>query len=187
MIFIILKILIVFTTILSGYLLSIKNTSGKFLVNYPIAIAPVLLCYTLVEGLRYGRGTDYFTYVGMFGGIREQFIEPLFDYFSRFLNSIGAHFTIGFLLSSLLLIFSGCFLIKRFRFTALFALPLFYLTTIEQSANLVRMYFAFSFIFMALAMLIDHKKRLMYLFLALAFFSHFSTIFLVFFIFSWEI
>ncbi len=177
MIFFILKSLVVLAAILSGFLLSKNNASGNYQIKYTIATFPVILIYTLVEGLRYGRGTDYLSYAEIFSGVRNQFVEPLFDYFSVFLQSIGAHFSMGFLLSSLLLIFSGCFLIRRFRFAALFALPLFYLVTIEQSSNLVRMYFAFSFIFFALAYLIDRKKYLMYFFLTLAFFSHFSTIF----------
>ncbi len=186
MIYYILKFLIVVSSVTSGYLLSKRNANGEYFVKFPLAILNILITFTFIQGLRYGRGSDYPSYADLFVGIKDQFYEPIFSLFSSFLVLINAHFSVGFILSSFFLIFSGCFLIKRFRFAAVFSIPLFYLSMMEQSENLVRMYFAFSFIFIALAYLMDNVRVKSYIFLMLAFLTHFSVLPLIVFILIFE-
>lgn len=165
--------------VLSGYNASKRTANGNYYYPYWFAVMPVIVVYTLVEGLRYGRAADYFTYLDAFTGLDVLYSEPLFLLFTDAINYLNAPFYFGFLISSFLLIFSGCFLVKRIRFIALYAIPLFYLATIVQSENLVRMYFAFSLFFISIAFLLDRKPKKLYLYLCLAFLTHYSIIFLI--------
>lgn len=177
-----LKFFTILALIVSGFMLqkrSIKS-SGTTIYFYPFywSVFPVLIVYSLVEGLRYGRSTDYFSYHDAFIGLRFIDFEPLFGVFVNLLNITNAPFYLGFVICSFILILSGCLLIKEIRFTGLFALPLFYLDTIVQSSNLVRMYFAMSFIFLALKYLMQSKNKKVITFCVLAFLTHYSTLIL---------
>lgn len=178
----VLKFSTILALIVSGFMLqkrSIKSIDAA-IYFYPFywAVLPVLIIYTLVEGLRYGRGADYFGYYNSFIGNKNTNYELVFQLFTNILNAINAPFYLGFLISSLLLILSGCLLIREVRFIGLFALPLFYLDTIAQSSNLVRMYVAMSFIFLALKYLMQNKNKKVITFCVLAFLTHYSSLIL---------
>ena len=102
----VLKLLLFISMVLSGYNASKRTANGNYYYPYWFAVMPVIVSYTLVEGLRYGRAADYFSYLNAFSGINISFTEPLFLIFSYALNYINAPFY-GFLISSFLLIFSG--------------------------------------------------------------------------------
>lgn len=175
-----LKFSTILALIVSGFMLqkrSIKS-SGALIYFYPFywTVLPVLIVYTLVEGLRYGRGADYFSYHDAFIGLKFTEFEPLFALFVKFLNITNAPFYLGFVICSFVLILSGCLLIKEIRFAGLFALPLFYLDTIAQSSNLVRMYVAMGFILLGLKYLIQKKNNRVIIFLGFAFLTHYSSI-----------
>ena len=140
------------------------------------SIFPVLIVYSLVEGLRYGRAMDYFSYHDAFIGLKFPDFEPLFAWFVNLLNITNSPFYLGFVICSFMLILSGCLLIKEIRFAGLFALPLFYLDTIAQSSNLVRMYFSMGFIFLALKYLMQNKNNRVIIFLGFAFLTHYSSL-----------
>ena len=178
-VFIALKLLLLISLVLSGYNLSKRTTKGKYYYPYWITVMPVIVTYTLVEGLRYARATDYFSYFNSFLGLIYIDFEPVFALFVYVLSTLNAPFYSGFLFCSFFLIYTGGLLIKEFRFVGLFALPLFYLDTIVQSSNLVRMYVALSFVFLALRYLLQNKSYKVILFFVLAFFTHYSTIVLV--------
>ncbi|MEC9302825.1 MAG: EpsG family protein [Bacteroidota bacterium] len=177
-----LKFILVISTIIGGYRLQKKvvKTNGNIVYKYPFlwSVFSVLIVYTFVEGLRYARAADYFTYYNAFTGDKNVFFEPVFLLLTNILAYLNAPFYIGFLTCSFLLIFSGCLLIKEVRFAGLFAIPLFYLDTIGQSSNLVRMYLSLSFVLIALRYLIQKKTYKVIIFLVLAFFSHYSSIIL---------
>lgn len=177
----ILKFLLVITLFSSGYLLSKRFATNSdikvYYYPYLFAIFPVLLAYTFVEGLRYGRAADYFSYKFAFTGKLDFNFEPLFQIFCEFLSFSGAPYYTGFLICSFFLIFSGTQLTKEFRFASLFLLPLFYLDTIVQSSNLVRMYVAISFQFLAYKFMMKKENIKSILLFVLAGISHYSVIF----------
>lgn len=175
-----LKFLTILALIVSGFMLQKRSIkpSGTTIYFYPFywSIFPVLIVYTLVEGLRYGRAADYFSYRDAFIGLKFPDFEPLFAWFVNLLNITNSPFYLGFVICSFMLILSGCLLIKEIRFTGLFALPLFYLDTIAQSSNLVRMYFSMGFIFLALKYLMQNKNNRVIIFLGFAFLTHYSSL-----------
>lgn len=181
-VYILLKFFIILALVVSGLMLQKRsiNSSGTSIYFYPFywAVLPGCIVYTIVEGLRYGRATDYFSYHDTFIGLRNVNYEPLFGVFVKLLNITNAPFYLGFVICSFVLILSGCLLIKEIRFAGLLALPLFYLDTISQSSNLVRMYVALSLILLALKYLIQNRNNRVFIFLGLAFFTHYSSIIL---------
>lgn len=180
-IFIILKTVLLFSLFISGFLISKKNQNlkGEYFYPYHFAIFPSVIVYSCVEGLRYARGADYFSYLNSFVGLVEFNYEPIFNFFVNFISYANFPFYFGFLFCSFFLIISACFLIKEFRYAAFFMLPLFYLDTIVQSTNLVRMYFAFSLVLIAMKFLINDDFKKFFLFFIAAFFSHYSSIVLL--------
>jgi hypothetical protein len=175
--YIILKTALVITLLICGYRMSkIKNSAYYY--PYYLTVFPILIVYSCVEGLRYGRATDYFGYYNDFIGLTANTYEPIFQLFVNLLKYINAPFYIGFVMCSFLLIFSGCLFIKEYRFAAFFTLPIFYLDTIVQSSNLIRMYFALSIILIACKFLIQNKNYLFIFFVVIAFLTHYSSIIL---------
>jgi len=186
-VYILLKFFIILSLVFSGLMLQKRRVSsfGTTYYRYPfyLAVFPVCIVYTIVEGLRYGRAADYFSYHDTFIGLRYIDYEPLFAVFVKLLNIIDAPFYLGFLICSFVLILCGGLLIKEIRFLGLFVLPLFYLDTISQSSNLVRMYVALSLILLALKYLIQNRNNRVIIYLCLAFLTHYSSIILFPFIF----
>jgi hypothetical protein len=177
----ILKILLILSTFACGKMLAKHKTIlGKNKYHYPFVLSTLLvvIIYTLTEGLRYGRGTDYFGYYNYFLK-GSNGTAPIFDLFTNFHAFANLPFYYGFLFSSFLLIYLGLKLIHHYRFAAFFILPLFYLETIVQSSNLVRMYVSFSFVFMSLNYLIKKNNLKFILFFLVAFLIHYSCIVLL--------
>ena len=177
----ILKILLILSTFACGKMLAkhkIILGRNKYHYSFGLSTLLVVIIYTLTEGLRYGRGTDYFGYYNYFlKGANGT--APIFDLFSNFHAFANFPFYFGFLFSSFLLIYLGLKLIYHYRFAAFFILPLFYLETIVQSSNLLRMFVSFSFVFMSLSYIIKKNNLMFILFFLVAFLIHYSCLILL--------
>jgi hypothetical protein len=171
--FYILRFLLILALFLSGYLLS-KKKSSDYKFSFNLAIFPILFCYTFIEGLRYNRGTDYISYKQSFISSVKTNYEPIFNFIIYIFNLLNFHYSIYFVLFSFILIYSCCFILNEIRFISLFALPLFFLTTIVQSENLVRMYLSISFLLLGISFLLKNNIYITFLFFILAFFTHYS-------------
>ena len=146
-VYFILRFLLVLSLVISGYNIQKKTLSGKFKYPYWFAASLSLIVYSLVEGLRYGRATDYFSYKEYFENafiFKDVDIEILFMFFCRSVQFLNIPYYISFTFFSFLLLYSSFNLLKQHREGALWAVPLFFLATIGQSENLLRHYAAFS-------------------------------------------
>lgn len=154
---------------------------------WAVASFPII-AYTIIEGFRYGRGSDYLYYKQLATKLtieNQLAVEPLFYAFNKKIIELQIPYYFAFLFYSFLLIYSCAILLRKRREIAFFALPLFYLATITQSENLVRQFVAFSLILIAINYLLKDKYIIFLVFLISAYFIHHSSIvflpFLIFF------
>ena len=179
LVFFVLKSILLFFLVFSGYFISIKNKNGKYKYPYWWAASFPLIIYSLVEGLRYGRGADYLSTKSLIVNAFRQdvsSIEPLFLSFNKFLNYLNIPYPFAFMMYSFLLMGSCLLLIRNRRAIAGWALPLFYLATIGQSENLVRQFAAFSFILLGIKFMLENERSKFLFFIICAFFTHYSSI-----------
>lgn len=144
----ILTIFLFFSLAILGYQLS-KRKHLKM-----IHFTPVILIYTLIEGLRYGRGIDYDTYYGVFTDIVKydkyiQGTEPIFLWLCKIIGMIGLNYQCLILICSFVLILSGCYILKEHKEVLTFSLPLFAYTCLIAE-TVFRFYLGFSFILVAI-------------------------------------
>jgi hypothetical protein len=143
-IFVFLRIILFIVLLATGYAIfqKRKNNSATYWKNSMIA----LIAYSLIEGLRYMRGTDYILYKEWYEGLEKRELEPAFDLLNSVLNFMGMPYTVAFFVYSFLTIFCAFVLLKQHKEIAFFAVPLVFLATIVQSENLIRQILAFSII-----------------------------------------
>lgn len=180
-IYFILRFFLVISLFISGYNIQKKGLSGRFKYPYWNAASLCLIVYSLVEGLRYGRATDYFSYKKYFENplsIKYDHLEFLFLFFCRSVQDFSVPYFISFLFFSFLLVYSILTLLKQHRKVAFWALPLFFLETFIQSENLLRQYAAFSLFILFIYFFNNKKKYVAFLLILSAFFTHYSIIIL---------
>lgn len=62
-VFVSLRIILLLTFFLCAKRVCVITGHGQFKYNYLQSILPAVIVYTLVEGLKYGRGADYSNYL----------------------------------------------------------------------------------------------------------------------------
>lgn len=124
--------------------------------KYWVYMIPCILFFSLNEGLRFGRGADYngyfFKYPDILSGRADQANEFLFQLFCKFNDFLGLPYQGLIFLMSLVLAISAAIFLKDHKKIIGFALPLFYLFSIEAE-NLMRWFLGFSFIFIGISYL----------------------------------
>lgn len=172
----ILRILTVLTLSICGYLISRKHDldSKQY---WKIAFYAVLV-FTLTEGLRYGRGVDYYGYYqGAQGTSVNDEIhdsEPAWLLFLSFFRVSHIYPWLLFVVQSFLLIFSFTRIVKHYPRCAVWAMPLFFFIFGVQGETMVRQDMSLSFLMLAYSFYLDENKKWMYICLALVPLIHFS-------------
>lgn len=161
-----------------GYLLSKKN-------NLKLKhFLPVILVYTFIEGLRFGRGIDYNIYYGVFTDITKYNyykpgFEPLFLLLCKFLGALEANYQWLIIICSATLITAGCNLLKLHKKVLMFSLPLFaYSCLIAET--IFRFYLGFSFILFAISAMIQNKYKTAIICAICAFLIHYALLPVIF-------
>lgn len=158
-IFFFLRIFILTITLICGYLYS-NNPSKKIYL-----IIPVILI-SLNEGLRFGRGIDYngyyFKYNDIVNGFDIRTNDLLFTLLCKFNDYIGLPYQGLIFLMSFILIVCGVFYLRSHIKVLSFALPLFFLFTIDAE-NLMRWFLAFSVLLVGISYL--ERDNLKYYFI----------------------
>ena len=132
----------------------------------------MVIIYTLIEGLRFGRGIDYNVYVYVYDDVvrygefssTESFI---FNALCLILAKLGMPYQSLIIICSFILAFCGFTFLRRYRECLVFSVPLFIMLSLSAE-NLFRWYAGFSFILMALLSYIDGKTRWFLIFLLIA-------------------
>lgn len=117
----------------------------------PGVIACVVV-FSVVLGLRYGRGVDYFHYIQVYKYDLES-TQKLFTAFNNFLKfCLFSPYSI-FFFYALLFIYAGMRLVKKFRDLAKYLFPLFLLAFVVFVEYAIRQAFSFSFVFLYIVQL----------------------------------
>lgn len=125
------------------------------------------ISYSLIEGLRWLRGADYYHYymdldTNFKAGVCTPDPEPLYEWWVNLFHMTGLHPSIAFIIYSALLIFGVLLIFKRYPKAALWGLPLFFLMTNSQTENIIRQTLATSFLIFAYVAYLNEKKKLMF-------------------------
>lgn len=159
---------------------------GKFIYRNKqnkniLPLISIILFYSLIESIRYGRGVDYWGYritykVGISTG---QYFFDITNSLFRFLNLTFNDSLFAFALCYML---SIVLIVNKYKYWFPYLLPLFFIFTVIESECFIRQFFAMSFANFAFLNLIKTNKInkiLFVLFAIIAFFIHSSTIFFI--------
>lgn len=124
------------------------------------------ISYSLIEGLRWLRGADYYHYymdldTNFKAGVCTPDPEPVYEWWVNLFHMTGLHPSIAFIIYSALLIFGVLLIFKSYPKAALWGLPLFFLMTNSQTENIIRQTLATSFLIFAYVAYLNEKKKLM--------------------------
>lgn len=126
------------------------------------------ISYSLVEGLRWLRGADYYHYYQDLATNFQDFSsctpnpELIYEWWVNLFYSTGLPPTIAFVLYSALLIYGVLLIFKKYPKAALWGLPVFFLMTNSQTENIIRQTLATSFLIFAYVAYFQEKKYLMF-------------------------
>lgn len=142
------------------------------------------LFYSLIEGLRWMRGVDYWHY---YQDIATNFKaigttpdpEPIYELFCTTFYHSNLPICIAFVFYSAILFIAFLSIIRQFPKIAIWALPLFFIITVEATENHIRQFFAIPFILFAFSAWLRNKRILCYAFLCVAPLIHVSSLFVV--------
>lgn len=168
--YIVLKSIELIVFILVGNILS-RTRNSK---NYWKVALPAIFVFALVEGLRYGRMTDYLSYQGIYNSCNTLFMEgldPLFSIFVFLSKEAGIGFPLFLVIQSALLIYACLAILEPYRKYAQYALPLF-LPLLIMNENLTRWFMACSFLYLAFVKYRRRKYLLTALYLVAAQTTH---------------
>lgn len=154
-VFWILRLLVLFAFFFSGYLISYKDKNSKSYWKYS---SICIIVYSLIEGLRWNRGVDYpHYYQDLTGPLYTDYDEIVYLAWIQFFKFTGLPYWVAFIFYSFLFVYGYCFLIKKFRKQAIWALPLFFIITVGSSENLIRQFLSMSMFEFALYFFLEKK------------------------------
>lgn len=152
--YIFLETLLLFIFIFCGFGIS-KGRKDQFWIYSSIAI----ISYSLIKGLRYGRGPDYLWYKLQYENMDLAEKKELgFRFINEILSALDIPYYGAFILYSFVLIVAVMMLLKHYREIAMYALPIFFIVTGSYWATAaIRQYLAMAFILIAFLYLMkDH-------------------------------
>ena len=125
------------------------------------------ISYSLIEGLRWLRGADYYHYyMDLETNFASEYCtpdpEPIYELWVNVFHSTGLHPSIAFIIYSVLLIYGVLLIFKRYPKAAVWGLPVFFLMTNSQTENIIRQTLASCFLIFAYVAYLDDKKKLMF-------------------------
>ena len=140
------------------------------------------ISYSLIEGLRWLRGADYYHYyldldTNFKATVCTPDPEPIYEWWVNLFHMTGLHPSIAFIFYSALLIFGVLLIFKSYPKAALWGLPLFFLMTNTQTENIVRQTLATSFLIFAYIAYLNEKKKMMFAMLCVVPLIHSSGLF----------
>lgn len=123
--------------------------------------------YSLIEGLRWLRGADYYHYymdleTNFKSGYCTPEPEPVYEWWVNLFYSSELHPSVAFVIYSALLIWGVLLIFKCYPKAALWGLPLFFLMTNSQTENIIRQTLATCFLIFAYVAYLNEKKWLMF-------------------------
>lgn len=173
------KTILLFVLFFCGYQISKGNRDS--LKKYAFIST---IFYSLIEGLRWMRGVDYWHY---YQDIATNFKaiettsdpELIYELFCTGFYNSHLPVCLAFVFYSAILFVSFLSVIRHYRKLAVWALPLFFIITVEATENHIRQFFAIPFILLAFSSWLDKKYILCYCLLCIAPLIHTSSLLLI--------
>lgn len=138
---------------------------------------PIIITYSLIEGLRWGRGVDYLHYYqDLVGRLYADYTEVLYLGWIKLFKTTWLPYWVAFVFYSALLIVAYLKLVKKFRCSAYLSIPLFYIITTLAAENLIRQYFAVPFVILCIDQLLERRWIVSFLLAICAINIHYSGI-----------
>ena len=143
-------------------------------------IVVIIAAFSLIWGMRYGVGVDFFHYVDDITSPDGREFEPAFDALIRMINALGLHYSFFFTMCAFVQITLILYTFRKYRFLYPYILIFFILGSHYLSLmNIIRQQVA-ACIFLSSVTFIDEKKPVKYyLCVFLAFLCHKSSLLLV--------
>lgn len=159
--------------IFCGWGISYKNKDNRYFWYYGLL---AIVSWMLIEGLRYGRGPDYYHYSDELVGKWDLEFqrEPLYQLFVDLYRLSGLHYCYAFILYSWLLVTGFVLTVKNLRKYAWCLMPLFFLINMYQAENMIRQFIAIAFLFFAYSSYLNDKKVSMVIYLCIIPLIHLS-------------
>ena len=170
--YIVLLLILALCTVLTGISLSsIKNR------HYWLNAFPLILMFSLIEGLRYLRGTDYLNYALLYKYHGEGVpIEMLYNILQSLFYFLELPYWAIFVVYAFIWIVALLYLFKRHKSYILYGLPIFILLGLNNFECFIRQNIAFAVIFVFLAALMEHRYKKALFCAVMAFLIHSSSV-----------
>lgn len=176
--YIILLITLALCTVLTG--ISLSSVKKKY---YWLNSLPLIIVFTLIEGLRYLRGTDYLNYALLYKYHGEGLsIEIVYNTLQAFFYFLNLPYWGIFIVYALIWIIALLYLFKKNKKYILYGLPIFILLGLGNFECFIRQNIAFAVIFIFLAFLFEHNYKKAFISAIIAFLTHSSSIIFIFYI-----
>lgn len=170
--YIILLLTLALCTVLTG--ISLSSVKNKY---YWLSSIPLIISFTLIEGLRYLRGTDYLNYALLYkyhgAGVS---IEIIYNTLQSLFYFFKLPYWAIFIIYAFIWIIALLYLFKKNRKYILYGLPIFILLGLNNFECFIRQNIAFSAIFIFLISLSEHNYKKAFWSAIIAFFIHSSSI-----------
>lgn len=151
-----------------------KNTRDYYLKG-----AFLILIYTIVHGLRFGRDIDwniyYLRYKSIGESLNNEDYEPLFSIICHVFYNLGISYYIFIFLQCAFLMFSIIVLLKNYKKYAVFITPLL-LPLIHTNDCYIRWWFAVSFVFLAIDGFLNRRYVKTTIFLIASLLIHYGVV-----------
>lgn len=176
--YIILYLILCFCTIIFSRKLSLlKDKKSWFL-----CMLPYILIFSIIEGVRYLRGTDYLNYALRYLYDKDFKInEFIWCTVREILRLLDSSYWIQYIVFAFCWITGIIYLTQKDKKYACYVLPIALVFSLGSFENLIRQSFAFSFIFVAIAHIFDKKYKYSILFILIAIFIHNASLIFLFF------
>ena len=142
---------------------------------------PLIVAFTLEEGLRWGRDVDWTLYYGVYENIGKDFdieFEFLFQFLFKTMAIAGLPYYTFITFCSFMWIFSLCYFVRPYKKCIKFFLPICLLYFTVMVSNTFRWYLAMSFFLIALRNLLDGRKGIGVIFLICTLGTHTAAFFM---------
>lgn len=172
-----LRLALLLILLIYGFCLGKSHNKHTLFITGVIAI----MAFSLIEGLRWDRGIDYYNYYLMLTTDNPDIksSELLFNAIIDTSRMLSLPYWLCFVLFSALYIYSFTKVVKEFPKAAIWALPVMFLTTVYAHENLTRQFIAISFVLLAYYFYIKQRKVPMLLCLVCVLSIHITGLFAV--------
>lgn len=186
-----LRLVLLAVLIFCGWGITYKNKDNNYFWYYAII---AIVVYSLIQGLRFDRGADYYLYyeeiLGRWAASTTlgESREPLYALLLDVVHAFNIPYWSVFVFYSGLLITGFMLVLKKLPEYAFWALPLFFLITLESSETIIRQYIAISFLFYAYYYALKENTKMMLIMLLCVPLIHLSgAIIIGLFLLIWKI